>query len=416
MKIFFSAGDPSGDIHAAALMAKLHDQQPDIQFVGFGGKNMQLAGCELIADLTKYAVMWLTQVIAQYFKFRKLLQKAKEYLLHEEIDIVILVDYPGFNWHVAKLAKECGIPVFYFMPPQIWSWASWRVRKMKRWVDWVLTPLEFEQRWFEQHGVASIFIGHPFFEELANKESDPVFLEAFYKKYGGAPILTLLLGSRNQEVIANLDDFILSVEYVKEIIPDIHPIFAAYNQTHAEIIHARLTDLELTIPIVVGRTTELIRAADCCLAVSGSVSLELLACNKPTVIYYKVGKIPLLIQRFFRRTRYITLVNLLAIDMQHDINSTQTPVFYDNSNLPIPAEPSDKDRDSMLFPEFLTAIDRSKDAAAYLAYWLTDQNAMAIQKRRLAALLREVDKVESPLTKAANTILEFINTNKLMYL
>ncbi|MDR1484034.1 MAG: lipid-A-disaccharide synthase [Planctomycetaceae bacterium] len=408
MKLFFSAGDPSGDIHAAALMARLHDRQPDLQFVGFGGANMQLAGCELLADLTRYAVMWLTQAIAQYFNFKKLLQDAKEYFLREKVDAVILVDYPGFNWHVAKLAKECGIPVFYFMPPQIWSWASWRVRKMKRYVDWVLTPLDFEQRWFEQHGIASIFIGHPFFEETANKESDTVFLEAFYKKYGDAPILTLLLGSRNQEVTANLDDFILAVEYVKEILPDIRPIFAAYNQTHATIIHTRLTDLDINIPIVVGRTTELIRAADCCLAVSGSVTLELLACNKPTVVYYKVGKIPLLIQRFFRRTRYITLVNLLAIDLQRDINSTQTPVFYNNSKLLIPKEPSDKDRDLMLFPEFLTARDRSKDAAAYLAYWLTDQNAMALQKRRLAALLREVDKVESPLNNAADTILDLL--------
>jgi lipid-A-disaccharide synthase len=408
MRLFFSAGDPSGDIHAAALMTKLSEQCPEIQFVGFGGENMQRAGCELLADLTKYAVMWLAQAIAQYFKFRKLLQEARKYLLQEKIDAVILVDYPGFNWHVAKLAKEYGIPVFYFMPPQIWSWASWRINKMKRLVDVVLTPLQFEQRWFEQHGMTSVFIGHPFFEEMVNKESDTAFLEAFYKKYGDAPILTLLLGSRTQEVTANLDDFILAVEYVKEIQPNIHPIFAAYNQTHAEKIHERLVNLDLTIPIAVGRTTELIRAADCCLAVSGSVSLELLACNKPTVVYYKVGKIPLMIQRFFRRTRYITLVNLLAIDMQRDINSNQSPIFYNESEFPIPPEPSEKDRDSMLFPEFLTAVDRSKDAAAYLAYWLTNQNSMAIQKRRLAALLREVDKVESPLNRAASVILELI--------
>jgi lipid-A-disaccharide synthase len=408
MKLFFSAGDPSGDIHAAALMAKLSGQNSEIQFVGFGGENMRSAGCELLADLTQYAVMWLAQAIWQYFRFKKLLQEAKEYLLREKIDAVILVDYPGFNWHVAKLAKEIGIPVFYFMPPQIWSWASWRVEKMKRLVDVVLTPLQFEQRWFEQHGMTSVFIGHPFFEEMVNKESDTAFLEVFYKKYGNAPILTLLLGSRTQEVTANIDDFILTVEYVKEIIPNIQPIFAAYSQTHAEKIYERLNDFDLNIPVAVGRTTELIRAADCCIAVSGSVSLELLACNKPTVIYYKVGKIPLLIQRFFRRTRYITLVNLLAIDMQRDINTTQSPIFYDESVFPIPSEPSEKDRDSMLFPEFLTAADRSKDAAAYIVNWLTDQNSMAIQKRRLAALLREVDKIESPLNHAANTILEFI--------
>jgi lipid-A-disaccharide synthase len=373
---------------------------------------MEIAGCDLLANLTKYAVMWLAQAIKQYFNFRKLLKQAKGCFKYGNIDAVILVDYPGFNWHVAKLAKEQGIPVFYFMPPQIWSWASWRARKMKRWIDWVLTPLDFEQRWFEKHGITSFFIGHPFFEETANKESDPAFLEPFYKKYGNTPILTLLLGSRNQEVFANLDDFILTVEYVKEIVPDVQPIFAAYNQTHAEIIHERLENLNLNIPIIVGRTTELIRAADCCLMVSGSVSLELLAYNKPAVVYYKVGQIPLFLQRFFRHTRYITLVNLLAIDRQRDINSPQTPVFYNNSILPIPAEPSKKDRDAMLFPEFLTAKDRSKDAAAHLAHWLTNQNAIAIQKTKLAELLREVDQIKSPLNDAAHIILELIHLRK----
>ncbi|MDR2171204.1 MAG: lipid-A-disaccharide synthase [Planctomycetaceae bacterium] len=413
MKLFFSAGEPSGDIHAAALMRKLRERQPDIQFIGFGGDNMRHAGCNLIADLTKFAIMWLTQAVAQYFTLRKLLNEAKKYLRQKDIDAVILVDYPGFNWHVAKLAKKYGIPVFYFMPPQIWSWARWRIHKMRRNVDVVLAPLKFEQLWFEQHGVKSVFIGHPFFEEIATKESNREFLEKFYKKYGATPIITILPGSRVQEINANIDDFILAIEYVKEIIPNIQPIFAAYNQNIATIIHNRLNELNAIIPIITGQTTELIRAADCCLAVSGSVSLELLACNKPTVVYYKIGKIPLLIQRFFRRTKYITLVNLLAINAQQNNNSTQS-LFYNETEFPIPAEPSQNDRDKMIFPEFLTAKDRSKDAAAYIVHWLTNQKELAAQKRRLATLLRKVDKIESPLNLAANTIIDFIKNNKII--
>ncbi|MDR2117830.1 MAG: lipid-A-disaccharide synthase [Planctomycetaceae bacterium] len=415
MRFFFSAGEPSGDTHAAALIEKIRELVPDAEFIGFGGTQMRQAGCQLLFEMTTLAFMGIIQVIANYFLFRNILNDAKKYFRKHHIDAVILVDYPGFNWHVARAAKENGIPVFYFMPPQLWSWASWRVRKMKKWVDWILCPLPFEERWFKQHGCQTAYIGHPFFEEIRNKISDPIFLEKFYAQYGNAPILTLLPGSRNKEVIMNLDDMLLTVEYVRSVVPKIRPVFSPVNTSHAEYIQKRMNELEISIPIFVGHTPELIRAADCCLAVSGSVSLELLACNKPTVIYYRVGMLPFLIQRFFRRTRYITLVNLLGIDRQpstKNIKRTKTikstnlsPIFYDDSLRFIPSEPSLVDRDRMFFPEFLTATDRSKDAAAYLIHWFSKPAHMAMQKRCLAVLFRNVDQIDSPLEQAAQTIL-----------
>ena len=106
MKLFFSAGDPSGDIHAAALIRKLREYAPDTEFVGFGGSEMQKAGCNLLTDLTKHAIMWFAQAIAQYFRFRGFLKAAENFFRTEHVDAVILVDYPGFNWHVAKAAKQ----------------------------------------------------------------------------------------------------------------------------------------------------------------------------------------------------------------------------------------------------------------------------------------------------------------------
>ncbi len=408
MKLFFSAGEPSGDAHAAALIEKIREYAPETEFVGFGGPGMEKAGCRLLVDMTKLAIMWVFQAITNYFKFRGFLEQAKQYFMTEKVDAVILVDYPGFNWHVAKAAKERGIPVYYFMPPQVWSWAQWRVKKMRRFVDGVLCPLPFEMRWFEEHGCECTYIGHPFFEEIRRKKSDPAFLESFYESYGDGPVLTILPGSRNQEVKANLDEMILAVEYVRSVCPNIRPAIAAFSTMHAEYIQERLKELGLTIPIFVGRTTELIRAAECCIAVSGSVSLELLACNKPTVVYYRVGSLPLFIQRLFRRTRYITLVNLLAVDREYDAETGRTPVFYEKSMSVIPAEPSPADRDRMLFPEFLTAKDRSKDAAAYLIHWLSDPAKLARQKRRLAELLRTADRIDSPLDRAARVLVDAI--------
>ena len=418
MKFFFSAGEPSGDVHAAALIAQMKRVAPDTQCYGFGGPQMQKAGCALLVDLTDHAIMWVAQAVAKYFQFKGFLKEAEKFFDSEILDAVVLVDYPGFNWHVAKAAKKRGIPVYYFMPPQIWSWAQWRIKKMKANVDHILTPLPFEHRWFESHGCSATYIGHPFFESMREKVSDAGFVEMLYARYGDGPILTVLPGSRNQEVKANLDDMLIAVEYVRSAVPNVRPVIAAFNAIHAEYIQERLTQLALPVPVFVGKTTELIRAAECCLAVSGSVSLELLAANKPTVIYYRIGKWPMRIQQCFRRTRYITLVNLLAVDMfdmrsphekmsqvRQKRHSKLSPLFYEESVWPIPAEPSADDREKMLFPEFLTTNRKSKEAAAHLVYWLTSPEGLAAQKRRLAELFEAVDPMESPINKAAGVLL-----------
>ena len=397
MRFFFSAGEPSGDVHAAALIEMIKTHAPDSEFVGFGGPKMEAAGCRLIADLTQFAVMWVWQAVKQYFRFRKLLAQAKKVLLFENIDAVVLVDYPGFNWHVARAAQELEIPVIYFMPPQVWAWAQYRVQKMRQYVDLVLCSLPFEWQWFRRKGCDALFIGHPFFEEIRKKQSDPEFLEKFYAQYGNAPILTILAGSRNQEVQLNLDDMLSAIEYVLYELPHIQPVFAAFNEKHAEMIQKRLAERNMSIPVFTGRTTELIRAAECCLAVSGSVSLELLACNKPSVIYFRVGRLGLFVQRFFRRTRYITLVNLLGASKQS--------VFYEDSISVIPKEPSLEDRSRMIFPEFLTSTNRSAEAADWLIRWFSQPELLAMQKQRLDTLLREVDTIESPLELAAEALL-----------
>ena len=400
MKFFFSAGEPSGDIHAAALIETIKKHAPDSEFVGLGGPKMEQVGCRLITDMTQFAVMWVWQVVKRYFQFRQILAEAKQVMLAENVDVVVLVDYPSFNWHIAEAAQELEIPVIYFMPPQVWAWAQHRVKKMRHLVDLVLCSLPFEWQWFKQHGCETVFIGHPFFEEVRKRQSDPEFLEAFYTQYGHAPILTLLAGSRNQEVQANLNDMLSTVKRVQSELPHVQPVFAAFNDEHAAMIQQRLTERTMSIPVFVGRTTELIRAADCCLAVSGSVSLELLACNKPSVICYRVGWLPLLIQRFFRRTRYITLVNLLGVGTRRGQS-----IFYEDTVRIIPQEPSEADHNRMFFPEFLTSADRSAKMAAYFIHWLSQPEMLAAQKQRLDMLLREVDTVESPLELAAGTLL-----------
>ena len=146
MQVFFSVGEPSGDLHGANLIEALKQRHPDCEFVGYGGPRMAAAGCRLHADLTQLAVMWVAQVVWNIRKFLRLLAEAEAYFKQSRPDAVVLIDYPGFNWWIARKAKAQGIPVVYYGTPQLWAWASWRVSKMRRFVDHVLCKLPFEEK------------------------------------------------------------------------------------------------------------------------------------------------------------------------------------------------------------------------------------------------------------------------------
>ena len=172
MRIFFSAGEPSGDQHAAHLIQELRARNPKIQTEGFGGPEMQKQGCLLLFELTQLAVMGFLRVVPMLAKFRRLVIQAEAFFDDAPPDAVVLVDFPGFNWWIAKAAKRRGIPVFYYMPPQLWAWAPWRIRRVRKWVDHVICALPFEYEWYKSRGVNAIWVGHPFFDEVASHKLD----------------------------------------------------------------------------------------------------------------------------------------------------------------------------------------------------------------------------------------------------
>jgi lipid-A-disaccharide synthase len=370
VKIFFSVGEPSGDLHAANLIRAIRARRPDARFVGYGGPQMEAAGCELHADLTLFAVMWLARAIINLHKFLALLGRADRYFRHQRPDAVVLVDYPGFNWWIARRAKAHRIPVFYYAPPQIWAWASWRVRKMRRFVDHVLCSLPFEETWFRQQGCNALFTGHPFFDEVRRQRLDQSFLDREVIKPG--PLVTILPGSRTQEVEQNLHWFLKSAELVREAIPDVRFAIASFKPHQAALARRQVAAAGLPIEVHLRRTPELIELADCCMAVSGSVSLELLHHGKPTVVLYSISRVAYFIQSIFRKVKFITLVNLLTTDDLFPKDVT-------------PYDPSQPGSERVLFPEYLTCENRSQQMAAHVIEWLCDE-----QKRRrcVAELVR----------------------------
>jgi lipid-A-disaccharide synthase len=400
--IFFSVGEPSGDLHGANLIRQLQRRCPGIRTVGYGGPKMAEVGCELHADLTALAVMWIARVLMNLHKFLDLASRADRYFRHHRPDAVVLIDYPGFNWWIARRAKAHGIPVFYYSPPQIWAWARWRVKKMRRFVDHVLCGLPFEEDWFRRHGCNATFVGHPFFDEVRRypyderflaehsggdcpdcrhgdcpdfslSENGTVPLDASHARAAKGPLVAILPGSRTQEVTHNLYWFLKAAAIVRRQVPDVRFAIASFRPHQAEIAKSLVEQSGLPIEICVGKTPELMRVADCAMSVSGSVSLELLYHATPTVILYWISRQAFFVQKFFRKVKYITLVNLLSTDGLAGDDLT----LYD---------PSQSDADRVLFPEYLTYEDKSVEIAGHVVEWLTDPGKRTARVEALAAL------------------------------
>lgn len=359
MKIFFSAGEPSGDLHGANLIRQLRRLRPDVQCVGYGGPEMAAAGCTLHEDLTALAVMWILRVLLNIHKFLNLVSRADRYFRHQRPDAVVLIDYPGFNWWIARRAKAHGIPVLYYCPPQIWAWASWRIKKMRRFVDHVLCALPFEQTWFREQGCRATFVGHPFFDEVRRQQFDEEFLAAQRRKPGC--LVTILPGSRTQEVQHNLQWFLKAAALVRARIPDARFAVAAFKPHQAQMARQLIDEVkqksDIPIDVYVRKTPELMQLAECCMACSGSVSLELLYHKKPTVVLYWISSLAFRVQKFFRRVKYITLVNLL----------TTKELFPKDTT---PYDPDDPAAERILFPEYLTCEDKSLQVAGHVIQWL----------------------------------------------
>ena len=377
LTIFFSAGEPSGDLHGANLITELKRQSPGFKAIGYGGPKMQAAGCELQADLTALAVMWFLRALLNIHKFWSYLWQADRCFREQRPDAVVLIDFPGFNWWIARRAKAHGIPVFYYAPPQIWAWARWRVKKMRRLVDHVLCALPFERDWLVERGCRATLVGHPFFDEVRRHDVASPFRSE--ERTDNRPLVVILPGSRTQEVKHNLPWFIKAAEQVHRQVPEARFAIAAFKRQHADMasdmLHA--AGRKFPVEIHVGRTPVLISQATCAMAVSGSVSLELMYYRMPTVILYKIGRVGYFLQQFFRKVKYITLVNLLSVKDPFDPDIT-------------PYHPSQADAADVLFPEYLTCSDRSADVARHVIEWLTDSTKRSACREALGDLCERV--------------------------
>jgi lipid-A-disaccharide synthase len=375
MKIFFSVGEPSGDLHAANLIRALRTRQPGVAITGLGGPRMAAAGAELLYPMTELAVMGIRRAVRHLPEFFRLADLAERHLRRHRPQALVLVDYPGFNLALAQRAKRIGTPVYYFVPPQIWAWRRGRVRLVRKCCSAVLTALPFEEKWYRSRGVNTYYVGHPYFDELARQQLDPAFLSS--QSRCGGTIVGLLPGSRDQEVAANFEMMLNAARKIRTAHRDVRFLVAAFNSRQAEVARNFSARAGFEVEVHVGRTPEIIELSQVCVAVSGSVSLELMYRTKPSVIVYRMSPLALWLARRLVKLPSFTLVNLLA--------------------------------GQSIFPEIATSADESDQIARLVLEWLEDPRSRAAKVAVIAAL-RDRVVVPGACDRAADFLLRQLAT------
>ena len=311
-RLFFSVGEPSGDLHAANLIRAIQQISPSTRFRGLGGCRMIQAGLELDYDLTSLAVMGFAEVLPKLREFFRVADLAEQSFARGDVDGVVLVDFPGFNWHIAKRAKKYGLPVFYYLPPQLWAWGGWRVKKMRRHVDHVLCNLPFETPWFQKRKVNAHYVGHPFFDAVAQQALDIRFMTKW--RDNKSIQVAVLPGSRDHEVHRIWP---LQLEVIRRLAlkhPHAQFLVAAIKDSHALWCRSQLTpaDAKLPLHIFAGKTSEIIELSDCSLMKSGSVSLEMMARGKPAAVMYHLSQTTYAMAKLLVKCKRMSLPNLIS--------------------------------------------------------------------------------------------------------
>ena len=297
-KYYVLVGEASGDMHASKLIKELLKINSKSQFRGFGGDLMASEGMILTKHYRELAFMGFWEVIKNIVVILKNFKIAKNDILKFKPDVLILVDYPGFNMRMASFAKKYNIKVIYYITPQVWAWKQSRVKSLKRNVDLLIPILPFEKDFFKYHQLEAHFLGHPLLDELVGKKKNSLDTEK--------PIIALLPGSRRQEIKAMLPIMIEMVEVFK----DYQFVIAGAPSIPTEFYRALTKDSN--IPISTNKTYELLSSARAAIITSGTATLEAAILRVPQVVCYKTSTFSYILGRLLVKLKYISLVNLIS--------------------------------------------------------------------------------------------------------
>ena len=310
MKYYLIAGEASGDMHAANLMKQLQQKDANATFRYFGGEKMEAVGGTLVKHYKYTAFMGFLTVLMNLKSIKQNFKECQDDLLQFKPDVLILIDYPGFNLRMAKFAKQHGIKVFYYISPKIWAWKESRIKKIKAYVDEMFTILPFETEFFQKHNYNVNYVGNPSVDALEKyKISDQPITEFCQENnLDDRPIIALLAGSRKQEIVHNLPAMLQMEKHY----PDYQFVLAGAPSLDKEIYAEYLKGTN--VKIVFGKTYEILQHAQAALVTSGTATLETAILDVPQIVIYKFagGRIFFEFLKLVVKVRLVSLVNLIV--------------------------------------------------------------------------------------------------------
>ncbi|RCH54967.1 lipid-A-disaccharide synthase [Mucilaginibacter hurinus] len=304
MKYYLVAGEASGDLHGANLIRALKQQDADAEFRFFGGDQMQAEGGTLVKHYADMAYMGIIEVIANLRTILKNMRQCKKDILAWQPDVLVLIDFPGFNLKIADFAKANGILVCYYISPKVWAWNQKRVLKIKKVVDHMFCILPFEVDFYKRWDMYVDYIGNPLFDAISAFTPDPDFLRN--NRLEGKSIIALLPGSRKQELRYLLADMVAVQDKFPshQLVIAGAPSFTAADYTF--YLNGR------NVPVVFNATYDLLTHAQAAVVTSGTATLETALFNVPEVVVYKANALMIAAGRLLVKLKYISLVNLIA--------------------------------------------------------------------------------------------------------
>lgn len=311
MKIMISVGEASGDLHGASVANALKLLQPDVQLVGMGGQAMRDAGVEIVYDIADLGVIGFVEVVKNLRRLFKLRDFLIDYMEQERPDVLVIIDYPGFNVRLAKVAQQKGIPVVSYISPSAWAWGKGRAKELAQIAERVAAIFPFEADVYREAGAKVTFVGHPLLDIVKPSMEHDAALRYFAAQSDRYHIL-LMPGSRQQEIFSLLPDMLAAGEKIVEQVPNCQFFLPVASTISREMLQNIIDKYKIPVTLTVGNNYDLMNICDLAIASSGTATLETSLMKVPTVIVYRLAALTYILGKLLVKIPNIGLPNIIA--------------------------------------------------------------------------------------------------------
>jgi len=300
-KILIIAGEISGDIHAASFIKEVLKQDQNLQFCAIGGQRMKRSGAKILLDMDSMTTMGFVAPVLNILNYRRILKYISDWMRENKPEAVILVDFPGFNLQIACKAAHLGIPVVYYILPQVWAWGAWRIHEIRRYVKLALVIFPFVSKYLEQYGIDSTYVGHPILDSIEKYKTEDITLPWKDKN-----IVGIFPGSRKSEIKRHLKIMIEAAERIHSKNEEVKFLIACSEE------YKPYSGVRDYIYFLSGKSYEIMNISDILIVASGTVTLEGAYYQKPMIVIYRTEFITYFLAKILAKVKFISLVNLIA--------------------------------------------------------------------------------------------------------